>query len=91
MEDKHIEKIASAYNKYETDNDFARVVSIRDIEDNNFSLSIPLYVKQTIQGVETDERSLQERYESWRTHSEIMKLRYMKLSDMIGKEDENNE
>ena len=91
LEDKHIEKIASAYNKYETDNDFARVVSIRDIEDNNFSLSIPLYVKKTMSGAETDERSLQERYESWRTHSEIMKLRYMKLSDMIGKEDENNE
>lgn len=91
LEDKHIEKIASAYNKYETDNDFARVVSIRDIEDNNFSLSIPLYVKKTIPGAETDERSLQERYESWRTYSEIMKLRYMKLSDMIGKGDENNE
>jgi type I restriction enzyme M protein len=91
LEDKHIEKIASAYNKYETDNDFARVVSIRDIEDNNFSLSIPLYVKKTMPGAETDDRSLQERYESWRTHSEIMKLRYMKLSDMIGKEDENNE
>ncbi|MFV0527270.1 MAG: N-6 DNA methylase [Lachnospiraceae bacterium] len=91
LEDKHIEKIASAYNKYETDNDFARVVSIRDIEDNNFSLSIPLYVKKTMPGAETDERSLKERYESWRTHSEIMKLRYMKLSDMIGKEDENNE
>jgi type I restriction enzyme M protein len=91
LEDKHIEKIASAYKKYETDNDFARVVSIRDIEDNNFSLSIPLYVKKTMPGAETDERSLQERYESWRTHSEIMKLRYMKLSDMIGKEDENNE
>ena len=91
LEDKHIEKIASAYNKYETDDDFARVVSIRDIEDNNFSLSIPLYVKKTMPGAETDDRSLQERYESWRTHSEIMKLRYMKLSDMIGKEDENNE
>lgn len=91
LEDKHIEKIASAYNKYETDNDFARVVSIRDIEDNNFSLSIPLYVKKTMPGAETDDRSLQERYESWRAHSEIMKLRYMKLSDMIGKEDENNE
>lgn len=91
LEDKHIEKIASAYNKYETDNDFARVVSIRDIEDNNFSLSIPLYVKKTMPGAETDDRSLQECYESWRTHSEIMKLRYMKLSDMIGKEDENNE
>lgn len=91
LEDKHIEKIASAYNKYETDNDFASVVSIRDIEDNNFSLSIPLYVKKTMPGAETDDRSLQERYESWRTHSEIMELRYMKLSDMIGKEDENNE
>ena len=90
LEDIHIKKIASAYDKYETDDSFARVVTIQDIEDNNFSLSIPLYVKYFDQETEIDERSLQERYESWRTHSEMMKLRYMKLNDMLGKEAESN-
>jgi type I restriction enzyme M protein len=91
LEDKHIQKIASAYEKYENIPDFAKVVTIKDIEDNNFSLSIPLYVKYSGQETEIDERSLQERYESWRTHSEMMKLRYMKLNDLIGTEAESNE
>lgn len=91
LEDNHIQKIASAYDKYETYDRFARVVTIQDIEDNNFSLSIPLYVKYDNQKTEVDERSLQERYESWRTHSEMMKIRYMKLNDMLGKEDDSDE
>jgi len=91
LEDKHIQKIASAYDKYETDEDFARVVTIQDIEDNNFTLSIPLYAKYSGQESEVDNRSPQECYESWRTHSEIMKLSYMELNNMLGKEDENNE
>ncbi len=45
LEEKHIKKIADSYHKYETDDNFAHVVTIQDIEDNNFSLSIPLYVK----------------------------------------------
>jgi type I restriction enzyme M protein len=91
LEDNHIQKIASAYDKYETDESFARVVTIKEIEDNNFSLSIPLYVKHSDQETEVDKRSLQERYENWRTHSEMMKLRYMKLNDMLGKEAEGDE
>ena len=91
LEDKHIKTIASAYDKYETIDDFARVVTIKDIENNNFYLSIPLYVKHPGQETKVDERSLQERYESWRTFSEMMKLRYMKLNDMLVKEDKNDE
>jgi type I restriction enzyme M protein len=91
LEEKHIQKIAKAYDKYETDSDFTRVVTIQDIEENNFSLSIPLYVKHPGQDTEVDERSLQERYEDWRTVSEIMKLRYMKLNEMIGREVEGHE
>jgi type I restriction enzyme M protein len=83
LEDKHIQKIASAYEKYEDIQDFAKVVTIKDIEDNNFSLSIPLYINSSDHNTEIDVRSLQERYESWRTHSEMMKLRYAKLNSMI--------
>lgn len=91
LEEKHIQKIAKAYADYETDDSFARVVTIQDLEDNNCSLSIPLYVKQPGEESAVDERSLQERYESWRTASEIMKLRYLKLNDMLGKEATNHE
>lgn len=86
LEEKHIRKIAKAYNDYKTDGDFASVVTIQDLEENNFSLSIPLYVKHPDQEAEIDERTLQECYEDWRTASEIMKLRYMKLNEMLGKE-----
>ncbi|MFX3636851.1 MAG: N-6 DNA methylase [Candidatus Pristimantibacillus sp.] len=86
LEEKHIQKIAKAYNNYKTDSDFARVVTIQDLEENNFSLSIPLYVKHPSKDIEVDERSLQECYEDWRTTSEIMKLRYMKFNEILGKE-----
>jgi len=91
LEDRHIKKIAAAYEKYDNIPDFAKVVTIKDIEENNFSLSIPLYVKYSGNGTKIDKRSLQERYEGWRTHSEMMKLRYMKLNNMIGKEVDSNE
>lgn len=91
MEEKHIQKIASTYFKYETKDSFASVVTIQEIEDNNYSLSIPLYVNSVDQNNNVNERSLQEAYEGWRTHSEIMKLRYMKLNNMVGKEGEIDE
>lgn len=91
LDEKHIRKIAYAYETFETDDGFSRIVTVRDIEENNFSLSIPLYVKQPSQESTIDNRNLQECYESWRTFSEIMKLRYIKLNEMLGKEADINE
>ncbi|HDR8109344.1 DNA methyltransferase [Bacillus thuringiensis] len=91
LEDNHIQKIASAYDKYETIPDFAKVVTMKDIEDNNFSLSIPLYIKHSLQEGEVDERSVQEHYEDWRAVSEMMKLSYTKLNSMFGREDKVDE
>lgn len=91
LEDTHIQKIASAYDKYKTVPDFARVATIKDIEDNNFSLSIPLYIKHSLQVGEVDERSVQEHYEDWRAVSEMMKLSYTKLNSMLGEEDKGDE
>ena len=91
LEDKHIQKIASAYDKYETVPDFAKVVTSQDIENNNFSLSIPLYIKHFLQEGEVDERSVQEHYEDWRAVSEMMKLSYTKLNSMFREEDNGDE
>lgn len=83
LDDNHIRKIALTYDKYETNDNFARVVTIQDIEDNNFSLSIPLYIKHFLLEGEVDDRSVQEHYEDWRAVSEMMKLSYTKLNSMI--------
>lgn len=91
LDDNHIRKIASAYDKYENIPDFAKVVTIKDIEDNNFSLSIPLFIKHSLQEGEVDERSVQEHYEDWRAVSEMMKLSYTKLNSMFGKEGKGDE
>lgn len=91
LDDSHIRKIASAYDKYENIPDFAKVVTIKDIEDNNFSLSIPLFIKHTLQEGEVDERSVQEHYEDWRAVSEMMKLSYTKLNSMFGEGGKGNE
>jgi len=44
LEEKHIQKIANAYERYEDIQAFAKVVAISEVENNEFSLSIPLYV-----------------------------------------------
>lgn len=58
---KHIEKIAKAYDKYESDGDIAKVVTIKDIAKNDYSLSIPLYI-QTSSEEKEDDRTVQECY-----------------------------
>ena len=86
LEDKHIQRIAKAYETYGTEEGFARVVTIQDIADNNFSLSIPLYVKQPVAEDAVDTRPVQECYDAWRAASEMMKLSYAKLNAMLGEE-----
>lgn len=83
LTDKHIDRISKSYEVYKNDDGFSQVVTVKEIADNNYSLSIPLYVKQKDDEVELDDRTLQECYEDWRTVSEIMKLRYMKLNKMV--------
>jgi type I restriction enzyme M protein len=90
LDDTNIHKIASTYDRYDIADGFSEIATIQDIENNNFSLSIPLYVKSNSQDKETDERSLQECYETWRTHSEMMRRQYIKLSDLIRESEQCN-
>ncbi|MCM1188291.1 MAG: type I restriction-modification system subunit M [bacterium] len=83
LEDRHIRKIADAYDRYESDDDIAKVVTIKDIEANNFSLSIPLYVKEPATEIETDSRSLQERFECWSAAAGRMHASYELLNRML--------
>ena len=91
LEDRHIKRIADAYKNYCNDGDFAKVATIKEIADNNFSLSIPLYVKPEVSEDEIDTRTVQEHYDSWMASAEMMKLSYERLNAMLGKEAEDNE
>lgn len=87
LEPSHIDKIAKAYAEYKTDDDIAKKVSIREIEKNGFSLSIPLYVKDPSSATAVVETgSVQECYAEWCTASAGMWESYEALNDMIGGE-----
>lgn len=87
LESQHIEKIAKAYEKFESDDDIAKKVSIRDIEKNDFSLSIPLYVKDpstiTVEMVMT----VQDSYDVWLRTSRRLRAYYEALENLLKRED----
>ena len=90
LTDEHIRHIAEAYARYDNDEGFASVATIQDIENNRFSLSIPLYVKgSSIDETIKDERSLQEKYVAWEKASASLHESYSLLNEMLGKEDGN--
>ena len=90
LEDKHIQKIAQAYAQYETIDGFAKVATLKEIEENAFSLSIPLYVKDSTAVADTDHRSLQEIYTEWSALSSQMKDSFTLLNTMLTKEGESD-
>lgn len=72
LEDKHIEKIVNAYNEFIDIDSFASVKTIGDIMKNEFSLSIPLYLKTDIKWTEEDnESSVLDLYSDWLINSHL--------------------
>lgn len=86
LEPQHIEKIAGAYGAFKSDGDIAKKVSIRDVEKNDFNLSLPLYVRPEYGGGDEDYRSIQECYNGWRTCSQSIAFAYQELTALLGKE-----
>lgn len=84
LTEEHISKIAHAYETFKDQESFSRLATIDDISKNNFSLSIPLYVKSIGTSLmEETNYSLQERYDSWKSSSEKMRLSYAKLNELL--------
>ena len=83
MTDEHIKHIANAYENYADEDGFAAVATIDDIAKNDYSLSIPLYVKSTSDAVEVDNRSFDEIYCSWEQKSNVMHESYEELNRLL--------
>lgn len=86
LEESHINKIASAYENYQDIDGFAKVATIKDIADNNYSLSIPLYARETSNSAVATETSFVEMCDLWKKTSEEMRLDYQELENMLGAE-----
>lgn len=65
LEEKHIQKIFTAYKKYEDVEGFARVVSNEDILANNATLNISQYVSKLAVQDNASKRDLSEMMEDW--------------------------
>ena len=83
LEERHIKKVASAYQGYEDEDGFSKIVTIDDIAKNNFSLSIPLYVNNSAKVKDEEARSISEYYEDWLSASDKMRSEYEKLNSML--------
>jgi type I restriction enzyme M protein len=83
LEDRHIRKIADAYEDYQDIDGFAKIATIREIEDNDFSLSIPLYVKPKRNSDEEDSRTFEDLYESWTLNTSQAHQLFNYLNNLI--------
>jgi type I restriction enzyme M protein len=86
LEDEHITKIANAYDDYESILGFAKKATIKDIENNGYSLSIPLYVNEQTEGKQEEVYDLNKCCQDWLKSSNEMRKNYNELVAMIGKE-----
>jgi type I restriction enzyme M protein len=83
LEDGHIKKIAEAYEGYADIEGFASVITIADAEKNNFSLSIPLYVKEAVAEEAKDARSFAECLDAWKERRFDARTAYDELESLL--------
>ena len=86
LEDEHITKIANAYDDYESIPGFAKKATIKDIENNGYSLSIPLYANEQTEVKQEEVYDLKTCCQDWLKSSNEMRKNYKELVAMIGKE-----
>ncbi len=80
LEDKHIKKIAEAYEKYENIEGFAQIATIDEIKENNYKITIPLYVRQPNKNNNNfEEKSIQELSNEWLQGSKELRNSYYDL------------
>lgn len=88
LEDEHIEHIASAYRDFKDENGYSKVVSIKDVEEQGFSLSIPLYVRSS--GGQEPVKPLDECIDDWIAQSANVQSALKALTDLLEKAGEKD-
>ena len=76
LEDEHITKIANTYDNYESVPGFAKVATIKDIKNNGYSLSIPLYVNKETVPNHREDYNLNSCCRDWLEKSKKMRKMY---------------
>lgn len=89
LEDDHIKNIASAYDEYSDIESFAKVATIQDIANNNYSLSIPLYARENKVLEQHETLSTTEQCKSWLEISAQMTDSFNTLKVMLNEEVQN--
>ena len=84
LEDEHITKIANAYDDYESIPGFAKKATIKDIENNGYSLSIPLYVNEQTEAKHEEVYDLKTCSQDWLKSSNEMRKAYNELISTVG-------
>lgn len=85
LEDAHIQHIVSAYNNYVDEADYAKLASVDDVEKNDFSLNIPLYVRSDV--IETPVYSVQECVDDWLVQKMEIQAAMQALLDLLPEEE----
>jgi type I restriction enzyme M protein len=83
LEAKHITRIATAYYNYADDDQFAKVATISDITRNNYSLSIPLYIRSHGLDAKIDSLSLEKHLSAWKESSDEMNDCFTALNALL--------
>jgi type I restriction enzyme M protein len=86
LKEAHQQHILAAYQGWQDEPGFSRVASLDAIAEQGYSLSIPLYVKRTLNGNgggPTDERSLPELWAEWEQEGREFWLEMDALVEML--------
>jgi type I restriction enzyme M protein len=84
LKPEHQLRILNAYQSYGNDPGFAEVVALKEIAAQDYSLSIPLYVRRTIANNQTQEvKTLAEVWTDWEQGSRAFWLEMDALVDML--------
>ena len=84
LEDEHIAHIASAYENYADEENYAKVVTVADVESNDYSLNIALYVRP--EDGKSPVKALDEAVEDWLSSSSVLKQSMSDLVSLLGQD-----
>lgn len=83
LEEKHIKKIASAYQAFADVEGFSKVATIREIEDNESNLNIANYVIDDSVSLVTDSIDIQSSITKWNDQATVSKSEVEALSQIL--------